>query len=219
MSATPSEVPAGSEAECDLILEAMIDLVIERGNDGIGAAAATELAGVEPDAFHRHFSSTEDCILQAYWKHTDDFTKRVEAAFNGEGTWRDSLRAAAYEAARYVRDNPRIVRFGTVQMFQVGPMAQAERESHLHRMVDMIDAGRQELEDPDSLGRGVAEGVFGSIYSYLVKEVQGNRGTKSAEDFVPGLMYIAVRPYLGHDAAHEELSIPAPAEPAAASGE
>jgi AcrR family transcriptional regulator len=208
-------MPAGTDAERDLILEAMIDLVIERGNDGVSAEAATELAGVEPAAFDRHFSSAEDCVLQAYWKHTDAFTDRVEAAFNREHAWRDSLRAAAYEAARYVRDNPRIVRFGTVQMFQVGPMAQAQRESHLHRMVDMIDAGRRELDDPDSLGRGVAEGVFGSIYAYLVKEVQGG-GTKSAEEFVPGMMYIAVRPYLGHEAAHEELSIPAPAERAPA---
>ena len=50
MSGTPAKVPAGSDAERDLILEAMIDLVIERGNDGISAEAATELAGVEPAA-------------------------------------------------------------------------------------------------------------------------------------------------------------------------
>jgi hypothetical protein len=91
-------------------------------------------------------------------------------------------------------------------------MAQAQRESHLQRMVEMIDAGRQELDDPDSLGRGVAEGVFGSIYSHLVKDVQAGKGTKAAEDYVPELMYIAVRPYLGHEAAMEELTIPAPRE-------
>jgi AcrR family transcriptional regulator len=212
MSAVPDRQgkPAGPDDERDRICEAMIDVVIESGNDGATADAATERAGLEPAAFDRHFSSAEDCVLQAYWKHTDEFTDRVEAAFNREDRWRDSLRAAAYEAAAYVRENPRIVRFGTVQMFQVGPMAQAQRESHLHRMVDMIDAGRQELDDPDEMGRGVAEGVFGSIYAYLVKEVQAGRGTGSAEEFVPGLMYIAVRPYLGHEAAREELSIPPP---------
>jgi AcrR family transcriptional regulator len=45
-----------------------------------------------------------------------------------------------------------IVRFGTVQIFQVGPMAQAQRESHLHRMVDMIDA------DADSRAGGAGRG-------------------------------------------------------------
>ena len=196
--------------EREALCEAMIDIVIERGNDGATAEAAAERAGLDREAFDRHFSGPEDCILQAYWKHTDEFTERVEGAFEAESAWRDSLRAAAYTAARYIRENPRIVEFGTLQMFQAGPMAQAQRESHLHRMVDLIDAGRQELDDPDSVGRGVAEGVFGSIYTYLVKEVQAGRGTKSAEDFVPQLMYIAVRPYLGQEAAHEELSIPPP---------
>ena len=198
------------EEERDRICEAMIDIVIESGNDGVTPEAAAERAGLERAAFDRHFESAEDCILQAYWKHTDEFTERVEAAFNREDAWRDALRAAAYEAAAYVRENPRIVRFGTIQMFQVGPMAQAHRESHLHRMVDLIDAGRREMDDPDSAGRGVAEGVFGSIYQHLVKEVQAGRGTGSAEEFVPGLMYIAVRPYMGHEVALEELSIPPP---------
>jgi AcrR family transcriptional regulator len=198
------------EQERELICEAMIDVVIESRNDGVTAEAAIERAGVDRAAFDRHFESAEDCVLQAYWKHTDEFTNRVEAAFDREDSWRDALRAAAYEAAGYIRANPRIVRFGTIQMFQVGPMAQAHRESHLHRMVDLIDAGRQELDDPDSVGRGVAEGVFGSIYQHLVKEVQAGRGTGSAEEFVPGLMYIAVRPYLGHEAALEELRIRPP---------
>jgi AcrR family transcriptional regulator len=201
-----------TDAVRDRICEGMIDLVIEGGNESATAAAASERAGVDVATFDRYFEGVEDCILQAYWKHTDEFTARVEAAFGAEESWRDSLRAAAYEAARYIRDNPRIVRFGTVQMFQAGPMAQAQRESHLQRMVEMIDAGRQELDDPDSLGRGVAEGVFGSIYSHLVKDVQAGKGTKAAEDYVPELMFIAVRPYLGQEAAMEELTIPAPRE-------
>jgi AcrR family transcriptional regulator len=196
-----------SASERDLICEAMVDVVNERGADGATATAATERAGVDEAAFDHHFDSVEDCVLKAYWKHAGEFTERVEAAFGAEESWRGSLRAAAYEAARYIRDNPRIVRFGTVQMFQAGPMAQAQREAHLQRMVEMIDAGREELGDPDSLGRGVAEGIFGSIYSHLVKEVQAGRGTKAAEDYVPGLMYIAVRPYLGQEAAQEELTL------------
>jgi hypothetical protein len=34
-----------------------------------------------------------------------------------------------------------------------------------------------------------------------------------AEDVVPDLMFVAVRPYLGHEAAREELSIPPPRDP------
>jgi AcrR family transcriptional regulator len=201
----------GSERE--RIREATIDVVLECGNDGASVEAVTDRAEVDRATFDRHFEGLQDCVLEACWAHTNEFTVLVRAAFDREGSWRDSLRAAAYAAARYLRDNPRIVRFGTLQLFQAGAMAQAARESHLHQMVDLIDAGRQELDDPDSIGRNVAEGVFGSIYELVVKEMQSGRGARSAEEFVPELMYIAVRPYLGHEAARDELSIPPPPEP------
>jgi AcrR family transcriptional regulator len=196
--------------ERDRICEAVIDVVLEFGNDNTDVETVIERAGVDRAAFDRHFLGLGDCILQAYWKSTNEFNALVRAAFEREGDWRGSLRAAAYAAARYIRDNPRRVRFGTLQLFQAGPIAQAERESHLHQMVDLIDAGRQELDDPDSLGRGVAEGVFGSIYELVVKSVQSGQGTRSAEDVVPEMMFLAIRPYLGLEAAIEELYIPPP---------
>jgi AcrR family transcriptional regulator len=205
---------AVSEAfeERRLIGRAVIELMAEQGYEGLTAAAIAAQAGVERAAFERCFPDVHACVLQVYWECTDEFTSLVFSAFEAEDRWRDGFRAAAYTAARYVRDNPRVVRFGTVQMFGAGLMAQAQRESHLQRMVDLIDAGRQELDDPDSVGRGVAEAAFGSIYEMVVKEVQAGRGTGSAEDFVPDLMYLAVRPYLGHDVAREELSIAPPPE-------
>ncbi|HEX6602586.1 MAG TPA: TetR/AcrR family transcriptional regulator [Solirubrobacterales bacterium] len=190
----------------------MIDVVLAHGNEGATVEAVIDRAGVDEDTFAQHFDSIQDCILDAYWAHTNEFTVLVQAAFDREAVWRDSLRAAAYAAARYMRDNPRIVRFGTLQLFQAGPMAQAARESHLHRMVDLLDRGRQELDDPSSLSRGVAEGIFGSIYELVVRDLQSGRGTRAATDFVPEMMYLAVRPYLGQEAALEELSIPPPPE-------
>lgn len=214
MASQPDRVESARAArEREHICEAMIDVVLERGNEEATVELVVDRAGVDRSTFDRYFDDPQDCILQAYWAHTDRYTALVTGAFEREGNWRDSLRAAAYTAARYIRDNPRIVKFGTIQMFEAGPMAQAQRESHLHQMVELIDAGRQELDDPDSLGRGVAEGVVGSIYQTLVKEVQQGRGTGSAENFVPELMYIAVRPYLGHEVAREELTIPPPPEP------
>lgn len=195
------------------VREATIDLVVELGPEGATLERILERAGVERADFERRFESVEDCLLRAYWEYTDEFTARLRAAFDRESSWRDSLRAAAYAAAHYVRDNPRIVRFGTVQLLQAGPMAQAQRERHLHQMVDLIDAGRQELDDPDSVGRGVAEAAFGAIYELLIRETATGKGTRSAVDFVPELMYVAVRPYLGDEVAREELTIPPPPEP------
>lgn len=196
------------------LAQATAELMAERGYEHLSAAAIAERAGVDPAELERRFDDLQDCVLQAYWYFTEEFNRSVYAAYEAEEVWRDGFRAAAYAAARYVRDHPEVVRFGTIEMFSAGLMAQAHRQSHLQQMVDLIDAGRQELDDPDSVGRGVAEATFGAIYELIVKEVGSGRGTGSAEDFVPDLMYIAVRPYLGHERAREELTIPPPPEPA-----
>ena len=171
--------PLSGDPARDRIREATIDLVLERGYEEASLEDLLERAAVERADFGQRFDGLQDCVLGAYWEYTDEFSARLREAFEREAAWRDGLRAAAYTAARYIRDNPRIVRFGTVALMQAGPMAQAERESHLHRMVDMIDAGR---------------------------------GTRSAVDFVPELMYVAVRPYVGEEVAREELAIPPPPE-------
>jgi AcrR family transcriptional regulator len=201
-----------SSADIDRLRLALVEEVVELGYENATVEGIVERAGLDREDFDRHFSDLEEATLRFYWDHTDDFTERVQAAFDGEDRWRDGLRAAAYTAAHYIRENPKIVSFGTIEMFKAGLMAQAQRESHLQLMVDLIDGGRTELDDPDSMSRSVALGVFGSIYEVLVREQQAGKGTRNALEFVPELMFIAVRPYLGHEAAREELTIPAPPE-------
>jgi AcrR family transcriptional regulator len=205
----------GAEAAGDArgrIREAMVDLVLEDGYEMTTVERVVERAGVDRGDFDRQFGGKDDLYIQLYQEIADAFDDEVIEAFNAEAAWRDGLRACAYTAARHIRDHPREIRFGTVQMFTAGDLAQARRDLQLHRMVDLIDLGRQELDDPESMSRGVAEGVIGSIFGVLVKQLQGGKGVAAAESFVPELMFIAVRPYLGHDVAHEELAIPAPPE-------
>ena len=158
---------------------AVVELMVERGYERMTIGAVAERAGLAPEAFARHFAGLDDAILQTFRRSRDEFNALLHEAFARERRWRDALEPLPYAAARYMRENPGVVSFGTTRMFEAGLMAQAERESQLHEMVDLIDAGRGELDDPDSVGRGVAEGVFGSIYESLVKEVRAGRGTGS----------------------------------------
>jgi len=194
------------------VREAIMDLVLANGVEAITAGMVIERAGVDVAFFEREFGTLEDCYVKVYEENTEAFEQVVDAAFASRYSWRDGLRASAYAAARFIRDHPREVRFGVVQMFSAGERAQLSRERLLHRMVDLVDLGRQELDDPDSMSRGVAESAIGSIYTQLITDLQAGRGTGGAESFVPDLMYVAVRPYLGHEAAAEELTIPPPPE-------
>jgi hypothetical protein len=183
----------------------VIDLVLEGGYEDFDVERAVEMARFDRDGFDRLFDGKDDCLLRVYEANMADFDAAVFGAYEEQESWRDGLRAAAYAAARYLREHPREVVYGELQMREGSEMAQALRDNYLQRIVDMVDEGRGELDDPDSIGRGVAEGVCGSVYGYLMRELQSGAGTRSAEDMVPELMYIAVRPYLGPEVAQEEL--------------
>jgi len=192
---------------------AAIDLALERGCQRIDADAVVVRAALDRASFDREFTDLDDCLLDAYLFHTAELDRRLFASFEAEESWRDGLRAAAYAAAGFVRERPREVRFGGLVLIQAGPLIQAHRANHLQRLVDLVDAARQELDDPESLNRAVAESVLGSIYQTMVRALQTGSDT-APEAFIPELMYVAVRPYFGHEVAREELAMP----PAAAAG-
>jgi AcrR family transcriptional regulator len=187
-----------------------MQLVVERGFEATSTEAVLARADVGSAEFERRFSDLRDCCMQIYIANMDDFNAVVFGAASGAGAWQDRLRAAAYTAARYIQARPIQTRFDMIQMLGVGDLAQAYRDRILGRIVDLIDEGRQELEDPESMSREVAVAIFGSIYQSLLKDVRGRAEPAPVESFVPQLMYIAVRPYLGHDVACEELLLPAP---------
>jgi AcrR family transcriptional regulator len=185
------------------------ELVLARGCEGLTLESIAEQAGYGEDELRRHFESAGQCLLDAHLHFTHDFDRRVFAGFrSGEG-WRPALRTAAYEAARYMEEKPHEIRFVTIGLLTAGPLVQAHRARHLQRLAGLIDRGRQELDDPESLSSSVAEAVVGSINALVVREVQRGVGKRPIE-FVPEMMYIAVRPYLGHEVAREELVIVPP---------
>ena len=193
-----------SEQRCRL-RTALTDLAFELGYDEVTLEMVCERAEVPRRLVEQSFGNLGALSGWTHLQNAREFDEMVRAAYDGETAWRDRLRAAAYAAARFIEKRPRRVQFAITALLRAGPMAQVVREGQLEYMVDMIDQGRQELDDPDSMNRSVAEGVMGAIYGKLTSEVQIHEGQVRASDFVADMMYVAVRPYLGEEAAREEL--------------
>ncbi len=190
-----------------------MDLVIAHGYGAPTMEMVVARAEVTQAEFHRYFIDLEDCCLQIYIDNLINLDRTVYETFERPGTWRERLRATIYASVRLLRDNPRKVRFDVIEMSSAGALPQIYRERQLERLVDIIDMGRGELDDPDSLTRSTAEGVIGSIYLLALEAVQDESGSVGDPvSVVPDIMYVALRPYLGHEVAMEEFSIPPPPE-------
>jgi AcrR family transcriptional regulator len=189
----------------------MIELVVEHGFEQTTVEMVLARAGVDRADFDREFTGLRDCCLQIYLANIAEFDRIVFGAVERHSDWRERMRTAGYAALRYFGDRPVEARFNIIAMLEAGETAQAYRDRYVERLIDLVDEGRRELDDPDSRGRAVAIGVFGSVYEHLLREIRDGSALDSIDRLVPQLMYIAVRPYLGDEAAREELSIPPPA--------
>lgn len=189
---------------------ALIGEVAERGYEKTTVEGVITRAAITRAEFKTNYEDLEDCAIRVFERSWEEFTDDVVGGFEADaGPWRDRLRGAAYGAADWIEVRPELIDFMS-EMFKAQLMAQAKSLKQLQRLIDMIDAGRSEPGAVEGLSRRSAEAVFGAIMETIVRNAsQGERGRPAS--YVPSLMYIAVRPYLGHEAALEELDIAPPA--------
>jgi hypothetical protein len=202
---------ADADGSREALAAAIVDLLPEVGAAKLEVGVLCARARVPEEVFRRNFASLEDCWLWTFEFHARRFDRRVLGAFNSEDSWRAGLRAAGYEAARFMDEEPAILRFGVGAMLAAGERAQLLREAQQQRMVDLLDAGRWGVDGVGEGSRAKAEASFGAIYQTVVGELTRGGPRRSAVDYVPELMFVAVRPFLGREAALEELRTPMPA--------
>jgi AcrR family transcriptional regulator len=188
------------------IAMAMVELGAEQGLEAITVAMICERARVGRAAFDRNFSGKEDCFLRIHGEIATEFCQRTGAAYAGPRGWHDRIWAGAWAAMRFLQEDPVRARFFVVAVNGAGARAQARRDRVLQGLADMIDAGRAELEEPESVSRSTAEMVSGAIYGTIMIKVRDG-AIERDEEFLSELVYMAMMPYLGARAAEDELLV------------
>jgi AcrR family transcriptional regulator len=189
--------------------EALLDLCRERGYPELEVGDLLERAEVDLAAFHRHFTDLEDCFCAVLAETYGEFFARAQQAVAGQSGWRDRMRVTAYALLRFLRSDERVARLAAVEAQHAGERAQRLFVETFNRLVDLIDEGSVEADGPESPGRATALGVGGVVFARIQEAVaKGELGL--GEEEIPELMYAAVFPYLGAEAAAEELRAPPP---------
>jgi AcrR family transcriptional regulator len=198
-----------SSDEAIRLREALLDLCVERGYANLELADLLERAGVEQADFEREYADLDACFAAVLGQIYAEFFTRAQEAVEGQSGWRDRMRATGYALLRYLRADERVARLAAVEAQDAGEGAQQLFLETFNRLVDLIDEGSAEATGPDSPSRATALGVGGVMFARIQEAVaEGELGL--GEEEIPQLMYAAVFPYLGAEAAEEELGIPAP---------
>jgi AcrR family transcriptional regulator len=190
----------------DRIAVAAVQLIGGNGYAATGVETLCERAQVSRRHFDRCFVDMEDCFLSLHDEITAELCGRVMSAYEGPAAWHDRIWAAGWAAMRFLQEDPLRARFLVVEVNGAGNRAQARRDRIMQRLADLLDAGREELEQPGSVSRCTAEVLAGAIYGTILTKVEGGCIDRR-EEFLPELVYMAVMPYLGARAAEDELLV------------
>lgn len=200
------EAGVGTDPVRERIAEAMIELAAEHGLDRTTIAMVCERAAVGRAAFDSNFTSKENCFLEVHGEIAAEFCRRAVTAYSGPRAWHDRIWAGAWAAMRFLQEDAVRARFFVVAVNGAGARAQARRDRVLQGLADMIDSGRNELDEPHAVSRSTAEMISGAIYGTIMTKVRDG-AIERGEEFLPELVYMAMMPYLGASAAEEELLV------------
>ena len=189
---------------------ALIELCGERGFQSVTVDAVCDRAGIDRAHFESRYDSLEDCFGTALEECADEFLARMTAAYEqAEGRWQDRLRAAAHTALIHIQEDPVRAQFTIVESVHGGERAQLALERVFATLSGFLDDGRKLPGAPPSLSEATAESLHGGMVRQMRIGFQSIEADRFAEG-LPQMMYAVVLPYVGPEAAAEELEIPAP---------
>lgn len=195
------------------IEQALVAIVCERGLTKTTVELVCERSGVEEAEFRDYFTDVEEGFRHLFEVGSQEVLFGAIRAFSYEQTWVGRMRAVSHAMFRFIAEDERRARFVYVESFSAGEESSLVRDQGMEGMFELIDLGRQELDDPDSLTRATAEAIGGGILQRIRVGVEQD-DIEGLRLSIPRLMYNVVLPYLGPESAQRELEAPPPRRPA-----
>ncbi len=184
------------------ILDALVACIAEQGYPETRVTDLIARSGVSRKTFYEHFSDKEECFLAAYDMAVTMLMTGVTQAYEAEEEWVDAIRAALSAFLGFLAEHPDLTRLCIVDVHAVGERALARRDAAVRGFYYFLDAGRGDA--PRALPGLTAEAVTGGMYEIVYGRVL--RGTaEELPRLLPELMYWAMMPFLGHEAAAAEM--------------
>lgn len=191
--------------------EQLLDAVLHTVGDDTFAASTPEMvcarAGLPRAEFDREFRDMQDACCQVYEQVSLDFLQHLAGAFGSTETWVEQMHALGVALYDYLLEDLSRARFIYVEFPQAGRRALALRDRTMRSLIALIDQGRYELDDPDSISRATAETVAGAVYSHLQQALREDR-VQDAPQIMAELTYMSLSPYLGPEGAAEVVRRP-----------
>jgi AcrR family transcriptional regulator len=201
-SRLPPEVVAATQR--DRLFDGLVHVVAEKGYPAARVSDICQAAGVTRPVFYTLFEGKDDAFLATYRHGINVLVRMMEDAYREAGDWRDGARAALRTVLDVLSSVPAFATMAIVEIETAGPAARLERAMMLRRF-DQFFTGAPfaaaSAADPDDLLATIVGGIYTTIYRYVL-------GGRVAElpSLAPTLTFFALAPFIGREAAEQELA-------------
>jgi AcrR family transcriptional regulator len=186
--------------------EAMVRVAAAKGYEATTVTDVIEVAGVSRTTFHELFEDKEACFLEAYDAVFDVLIAHVTAAFEatqGE-PWPDRIAAVLRALVELLAAEADIARMAMVEVTAAGEDARERYRTALARFTPFLEEGRTYSGQGDELPPDTARFAVGGATSMIFDEIRAGRGPE-LERLLPDLVFAVRMPYLGPEAAEDEM--------------
>lgn len=176
------------------ILEALVQVVYERGYAGASVSAVCARAKVSRGTFYDLFDSLEDCFLFFLDESTRRASALISVAFEGEEGWLDGVRQALAELLCAFDREPLVAYVLLVEAVAAGPSARERRECHIAALTTLVEERWGKPEDGYTYAlaaAGVMASLLGVLHSHFV-----TRREEPLVGLLGPLMGLVAAPYL-----------------------
>lgn len=180
----------------------MLEVVGSEGYKKASVRMVLDRTVLYRQSFYDNFANKRDCYLAAF----DAGLARVEAlavdAAASEAGWRGRLRAGLGAVLDFLDSETDAGRALIVEAHAAGPEVVEKHAQAMKRIEDFI--GQASLETGKELPSIVPTGVAGGFHTFVIGRLSAG-AHEGFRGLLPELMYLAVLPYFGHDAARVEM--------------
>jgi AcrR family transcriptional regulator len=182
----------------------MVRVAAEKGYAATTITEVAEVAGVSTATFYDLFDDKEECFLDAFGAVSDVVIAHVSDAYEAAAgePWPERIVAALGALLQLLSSEADIARLTMVEVSAAEPARERYGEM-LSRFTTFLEEGR-EFSDQNDLPPDTARFAVGAATSLIFDEIRAGRGPE-LERMLPDLVFAVLMPYLGSDAAEEEM--------------
>ncbi|HWX87573.1 MAG TPA: TetR/AcrR family transcriptional regulator [Solirubrobacteraceae bacterium] len=183
------------------VMDAMVQLSLEEGYANITDAEIARAAAVSTEAFHREFSSKEECLLAVVDEFAAEAHDAVRRATRNDAEWPGAVHKGVEALIAYCAAHPGLVKLSFIDLFDAGNGMVGRVSGVLDGFIKVMT---ERIPEPQRAPSVAAEAIMGAIWAILSSYAPHDR-LRYLPCLVDHLTFLILAPYIGPRTAVESI--------------